>query len=130
MNKTVFSFLIAAVVCASIAEEASADPIPVMEFFTATTTGGSQLLDDFALGLDFDVVIGTTLISSLGVYDYGLDGLLSDHVVYIYDRDTGLVVTSITIKAGTGTLIGGYRYVTLDVPITLVAGFKGSVVVD
>ena len=128
MTKTVFSFLIAAVLFASIAEEASADPI--LEFFTATTSGGSQLVSDLSLGLDFDVVAYGTTIYSLGVYDFGLDGLLSDHVVYIYDRTTGLSVASLTILAGTGTLIDGYRYITLPTPIELAEGFMGSIVVD
>ncbi|MCW3100835.1 MAG: autotransporter-associated beta strand repeat protein [Chthonomonadaceae bacterium] len=82
------------------------------------------------LGLDFDVN-GTIHITALGVFDSNQNGLSFATPVYIYDRNTQLPVVSVVIPAGTATtLINGSRFVNLITPITLNAGFQGTVVED
>ncbi|MGQ0613194.1 MAG: hypothetical protein ACT4PV_05595 [Planctomycetaceae bacterium] len=87
-----------------------------------------QLLAGFSLGLDFDVLQGDIEVTSLGVFDWQEDGLASDHTVRIYDR-TGVMVASVDLPAGGGTLQGGFRYVDLAAPVLLEAGFEGTIVV-
>ena len=96
-------------------------------------TGGNQ---DFggSLGMDFNVVSapGVT-VDRLGVFDSGSNGLANAVNAYIYDRATGLPVPggTLTFAAGaTGTLEGGSRFLSLASPITLPAGFQGSIVAE
>jgi hypothetical protein len=101
-------------------------------FDVAAGTVGNQNVFGEALGLDFDVNSAIT-ITRLGVFDSGGDGLNSVLTAQLYDRDTGLAVSTVTFAtgsgAGSGTLIGGSRF--LDVaPLTLQAGFHGSIVVS
>jgi len=117
--------------CVAVVALAMAPPVaadPVVNAFEATTSTGNQHLEDFALGLDFDVNTAVW-VTSLGVFDHNFgDGLKSDHYLAIYDRTTELPVASVTILAGGGTLIDGYRYVDLPTPVLLDSGFEGSIV--
>ena len=82
------------------------------------------------LGMDFDVIT-PIVIFSLGVFDSGQDGLNFAHVVVIYDRNTQLAVATVTIPAGTAALlVNGSRFVDLVTPLTLPAGFQGSIVAE
>ena len=107
--------------------------LPAQAQFTAYNVpngaGSTQFIPN-PLGMDFDVN-SPILITALGVFDSGQDGLAFATPVYIYDRNTQLSVVSLTIPAGTGTtLIGGSRFVNLVTPFTLNAGFHGSIVED
>lgn len=96
-------------------------------------TLGNQFNFGGSLGMDFDVVSapGVT-VDQIGVFDSGSDGLANAINAYIYDRSTGLPVpgSAITVPAGGGTLAGGSRFLTLASPITLPAGFQGSIVAE
>ena len=82
------------------------------------------------LGLDFNVNLPIVILS-LGVFDSGQNGLTFAHVIYVYDRVTQLPVATVTIPAGTSaTLINGDRFVPLAVPLSLPAGFQGSIVAE
>ena len=84
-----------------------------------------------ALGIDFDVNQAIT-ITSLGAFDSGADGFATAKTVRIYDRTTQTVVgPSLTFLAGTGTLIGSYRFAPSGlISFVLAAGFQGSIVAD
>ena len=80
-----------------------------------------------AVGMDFNVV-NATMLTQLGVFDSGGDGLASSKLVSIYNRDTQALVISVTIAAGTSaTLINGSRFVSVS-PITLTVGGHYSVI--
>jgi hypothetical protein len=71
------------------------------------------------------------VIFSLGMFDSAQDGFVFAQVVDIYDRNTQLAVATVTIPAGTtAQLINGSRFVALSIPLTLPAGFQGSVVAE
>ena len=82
------------------------------------------------LGMDFDVVAPQGIsVTSLGAFDSNSDGINGNIEVGIFDRNTQtLVGSSITITGMEGTAIGGSRFVTLASPITLSAGFQGTIV--
>ena len=99
----------------------------------AAGTVGNQNVFGEALGLDFDVNAAIR-ITQLGVFDSGGDGLAHALTAQIYDRDTGLAVTPLVTfaagsGAGSGTLVGGSRFLEIA-PLTLQAGFHGSIVVS
>ena len=96
-------------------------------------TVGNQFLprnEPQSLGLDFNVN-SSIFITSLGVFDSGSDGLSSILTAHIYDRDTHLSLVEVTFTPqAPGTLVGGSRFLTLDNPLMLPAGFHGVIAVD
>ena len=81
-----------------------------------------------ALGMDFNVNSPVT-ITHLGAFDSGSDGLSRPISVRLYDRATQTSVASVSFPVGnSGTLIGGSRFLPLASPITLAAGFQGTIV--
>jgi len=81
--------------------------------------------------MDFDVNQQVT-ITSLGAFDDGSDGLGRTLVVLLYDRDSpALALANLTFApASPGTLVGGSRFKTLDIPLVLPTGFHGSIVAE
>ncbi len=62
-------------------------------------------------------------ITQLGVWDQGSNGLSNSHAVGLWSSATQTLLGSVTVPAGTGaTVVGEFRYVSLNVPVTLVAG--------
>jgi len=96
-------------------------------------TIGNQLLpagQAQSLGMDFDVNSGI-VITGLGVFDSGGDGLRSPLTAHIYDRDTRISLAQLTFTpANPGNLIGGSRFLPLAVPLQLLPGFHGVIAVD
>ena len=96
-------------------------------------TVGNQFLprnEPQSLGLDFNVN-SAIYITSLGVFDSGADGLSSILTAHIYDRDTHLSRVELTFTPqAPGTLVGGSRFLTLNNPLMLEAGFHGMLAVD
>jgi len=89
---------------------------------------GRQTLQDFSLGLDFTVLDSSgILMSSLGIWDDNGDGLLSAHVLSVYDTDTGDLLASISTAPGGGTLVDGYRYFDLLTGLSLAHGTNFTV---
>ncbi len=83
-----------------------------------------------SLGLDFNVNQPIS-ITSVGVFDSSSNGLGLPLQARIYDRVTQLQVpgTFMAFPAGlTGTLTGGSRFLNLVAPVTLPAGFQGTIV--
>ncbi len=102
----------------------------VVAYDVPPTTVGSQTWTG-ALGMDFDVT-SAVVVTQLGAFDSGSDGLAAPISVRLYDRDTATPVPGGTIlfNTGEGTLVGGSRFKALASAITLPAGFHGSIVAD
>ena len=83
------------------------------------------------LGLDFNVQ-GTILVTHLGVFDDGSNGLSRNLVAYIYDRNSPAspVVSLSFPTTDPGQLIGGSRFKPLPTPMYLPFGFQGSMVAE
>jgi hypothetical protein len=80
--------------------------------------------------MDFDVQ-HSIVISELGVFDSGSDGLAVPLTARLYNRDTQTQVASLSFAAGqTGTLIDGSRFMPLASPVLLPAGFHGTIVAE
>ena len=80
-----------------------------------------------ALGMDFNINQAISILS-LGAFDSGQDGFQSTITVRLYDRTTQLPVTGLITLSSSDTLIHGGRFQTLLSPITLLAGFQGTIV--
>ena len=81
------------------------------------------------LGMDFDVTgPDGIIVSRLGAFDSGQDGILGTINVGIVDRSTGLVVGEVlTFSGDAGDVVDGSRFLNLSTPITLANGFQGSI---
>jgi hypothetical protein len=82
------------------------------------------------LGMDFNVQ-QSIVVSELGVFDSGSDGLAVPLTARLYNRDTQTQIASLSFAAGqTGTLIDGSRFLPLASPVLLPAGFHGTIVAE
>ena len=81
------------------------------------------------LGMDFDVTgPDGIIVTRLGAFDSGQDGILGTINVGIVDRATGLVVgETLSFSGDAGDVVDGSRFLTLATPITLANGFQGSI---
>jgi len=81
------------------------------------------------LGMDFNVN-QPVLVTRLGVFDDGSDGLNRDLTAYLWDRtDTSAPLETLTFtSADPGTLLDGSRFKPLASPLLLPAGFQGTIV--
>jgi fibronectin-binding autotransporter adhesin len=95
---------------------------PAHQAYQATNTMANQPYNG-SLGCGFTVNT-PIVVTQLGFYDSGLDGLTTSHVVMLTDNTSGSnVYATETVPLGTaGMLSGGYRFVTLPTPITLGTG--------
>ena len=89
---------------------------------TGGTLFGAEVSDANTLGSKFTVGAQPLLMTGLGFFDNGLDGLLSPVEVGVWNTSTTTQVAAATVPAGTGpTLINDYRFVTLPNSIILAA---------
>lgn len=106
-------------VCAVLALAASvASAVPVVSF-----TGGisTTAFPDRTLGYQFTTGGSGLLVTSLGYWDEGGDGLSEAHQIGIWSNDGSALLASATITAGTSAnLDGAFRYV--DIADVLLAG--------
>ena len=84
-----------------------------------------------SLGMDFDVN-GPVILTRLGVFDSGSDGLSAPITAHVYDRNDSLdpLATLIFTPDNPGMLIGGSRFLDLAIPLALPAGFQGTIVAE
>ena len=93
----------------------------------ANYTSGNQSFRG-SLGTDFNV-LSDIVITELGAFDHNGDGLNNTITVRVYDRsNTSVPRVELTLSGSSDPLIGGYRYKSLPTPLTLSAGFQGSIV--
>ena len=83
------------------------------------------------LGMDLDLS-KMIIITSLGVFDDGSNGLTRTLNVRLYDRtDTSSPLASLTFTPeDPGELIGGSRFKDLPSPLSFMPGFQGTIVAD
>lgn len=75
----------------------------------------------YTVGYDFTVGSEPLLVTELGIWDQGQDGLSNQHIVGLWDT-SGDLLASLTIPAGTSsTLDGQFRYESLASPVFLTA---------
>ena len=81
------------------------------------------------LGMDFDVTgPDGIIVSRLGAFDSGQDGILGTIKVGIVDRATGLVVgETLSFSGDAGDVVDGSRFLALTTPLVLPNGFQGSI---
>ena len=81
------------------------------------------------LGMDFDVTgPDGIIVSRLGAFDSGQDGILGTINVGIVDRTTGLVVgETLSFSGDAGDVVDGSRFLALPTPLVLPNGFQGSI---
>lgn len=83
-----------------------------------------------SLGMDF-LTRRPMEITHLGVFDSGQDGLSGTISARLYDRaNTSTALATLTFTGSDGTLIGGSRFLPLTTPLSLPAGFEGTIVAD
>jgi lysophospholipase L1-like esterase len=88
---------------------------------TSTPYGGAANNSGLNIGHTFTVTRTNLIITALGAYDFGSDGLNSSHIVTLFSNQTALV--SVTVPAGTeASLQGGFRFATLPEAVSLQPG--------
>ena len=84
------------------------------------------------LGMEFDVA-NAIIITQLGVFDDGSDGLNLTILARVYDRATDPPTELASLEFSPdapGTLIGGSRFKPLTTPLKLATGFQGTIVAE
>jgi hypothetical protein len=97
---------------------ANADTVALSSFSGGVNATSAS---DQLYGWIFQVSAPIT-VTSLGVFDFGSDGLAISHDVGIFDQGTQALLGSTTVPSGTaGTLISGFRFQSVS-PFSLAAG--------
>jgi len=90
-------------------------------------TSGNQAFGG-ALGMEFEVD-RPVIVTRLGAFDSGGDGIQQPISVRLYNRATATAVGSLLFEPGNdGELAGGSRFLPLNPPLALPAGFRGMIV--
>ncbi|MBY0373393.1 MAG: DUF4082 domain-containing protein [Bryobacteraceae bacterium] len=93
-------------------------------FIGMGTSGGTPTTPRVSGTIGFLFSVNTAVnLTDLGYWDEGGDGLIDPHQVGIWDAVSNTLVASVTVPTGTGgTLLGGFRFVSVGAPIALAAG--------
>ncbi len=105
---------------------AAAPALGIVAYEVPAGTLGNQ---PFAgnLGMAFDVD-KSVIVTHLGVFDDGSDGLTTTLNAQIWNRATQTSLTTLTFTPGDpGVLVGGSRFKELVTPIILPVGFQGLI---
>ncbi len=104
--------------------------LPGIAYQVPAGLAGNQALGGAAVGMDFDVVTPIR-VTKLGLFDDGSDGITMALTAVLYDRAGPIVMASREFTPeNQGTLVGGSRFLALDSPVVLEAGFQGSIVMS
>lgn len=105
-----------------------AQATPFIAYEVPSGTVGNQSYSS-ALGMDFNALQDINVLS-LGAFDDGSNGFAQQITVRLYDRTNTAtyLVEKVFGLGNTGTLIGGSRFLDLDSPLLLSAGFQGTIV--
>lgn len=101
-------------------------------FIAYVVPAGTQGNQEFGgvLGMDFDVN-NPILVTRLGVFDDGSDGLTLPLTARLWDRSTQTELASIEFTPDDpGELVGGSRFKSLSSPIRLEIGFQGTITAE
>jgi PEP-CTERM motif len=81
----------------------------------SSVTGGFSDGVPRVIGWEFTVGSQAISVATLGVFDFGTNGLIAAHVVAIYDNQTEVAVVTASVPSGTlATLSGLFRYVPVS----------------
>jgi len=116
--------LLAALAVFGLAAPAGAS---VIAYQVPAGTAGTQSFGG-ELGMEFNVLWPIT-VSELGVFDDGSNGLSRNLTARLWDRtSTGTPLATLSFTtADPGTLAGGSRFKPLATPLSLPAGFQGTI---
>jgi hypothetical protein len=96
--------------------------------FTSDGSGTPRTGFSGTIGVEFKVGGTLLTLTDLGVWNGSnpggsQNGLLSNHEIAIWNATTNVKVagSDVTLLAGTGTLVGNFRYFHLSTPVTLAA---------
>ncbi|MBW2109346.1 MAG: hypothetical protein JRI36_11885 [Deltaproteobacteria bacterium] len=91
-----------------------AAPVPVLTDVVVPSYGIGDTSSDYTNGFEFSVDTNV-IVTALGIYDDGNDGLAWTHQVGIWDiTNPGTPIISDTVPAGTAaTLVDNYRYIAI-----------------
>lgn len=104
--------------------------LPGIAYQVPAGLAGNQALGGAAVGMDFDVVTPIR-VTKLGLFDDGSDGITMALTAVLYNRAGQIVMASREFTPeNQGTLVGGSRFLPLDSPVVLEAGFQGSIVMS
>jgi fibronectin type 3 domain-containing protein len=99
-------------------------------YVVPANTAGNQNIPGTSVGLDFDVD-NAIVITRLGVFDENSDGLNLPIFARLFNRvDQSVLVSLEFTPEDPGELIGGSRFKALPEPLTLEAGFQGTISAD
>lgn len=96
--------------------------------FTAAATpkGGGAGNGNLNIGTQFTISGPGIVVSSLGVFDFGNDGLGASHTVTLFsDTNSGNTHTalqSVTVPSGGSATTSGFQFASLATPATLLPG--------
>ena len=88
--------------------------------YTIANTVGTQVFNGNTAGFRF-TTNGDIIVSQLGVFDSGQDGLGEDHSVGIWNASGVLLVSASVLSGTVAPLTDQFRYVSV-VPTLLIAG--------
>jgi hypothetical protein len=118
-KKSLVSLLFAVALMAWSPVQTRADTIALSFTPSGQTFFGGAGSDTVGWGFSLSAPV---LVTELGFWDENGDGLGQSHLVTIWSS-SGTQLAQATIPAGTsGTLVDGFRYLTLTTPISLAAG--------
>ena len=104
--------LLAGLVAASQAPAQALNISPALQAISPGSVGGSP---SFSGSLGYNFNLGQPyVVSALGFYDELGDGLLSSHMVGIFDATTQALLISGTVPSGSGSpLLAGFRWLSV-----------------
>jgi hypothetical protein len=109
------TLLLVVAVTATRANDLVTDPGPG----TPTISSGAM-----TLGYNFSTGSNAILVTALGIWDQGQDGLANAHTIGLWLNGGGPLIASVTVPAGTGApLSGQFRFVDLATPIQITGVF-------
>jgi hypothetical protein len=110
-SKAALKIALVATVCFTLADSAKA----TIAYQNPTGTYGNATGDGrYNVGMDFTVGGAGIIVTSLGAFDNGQDGLAAPITVAIYRVSDQSMMTSVNFGAGnSGTLIGGSRFLDI-----------------
>jgi len=102
----------------------------VISYIVPANTAGNQAFGG-SLGMDFDVN-SMIIVTRLGVFDDGSDGLFRTITAHLYDRNAPVspLRTLVFTPGDPGELVDGSRFLDLATPLELPAGFQGTIVAE
>ena len=108
-NSRLLALLVLTLGTVSFAQVAQAQTAAFTPPASPTTSGSNGV----TMGYTFTVGASPISVTDLGFYDAGLNGLVSSHIISIWDGGGTKLGTATVASGTTAPLTGDYRYVSL-----------------